>query len=711
MSSVSLNTVFSPNGNLGGAYDLNQNGVVDNAELVNGLSVETAVPPNAEFGNTVTEVVDNLITQDAAKALSSNQGYVLKGILDALVVDDVATNDGTKALSAAQGLYLKGLIDNISASSAIRTTMVMDTSGSVDVTSVFQGYLATGGYYYIPAGDYLLSASGGGVDTDVAESLDILCHPNAIFHGGASGARLDNNVITLRANNTSASQGKSVSFKWVGGQGNVTYTNNGDGTTIPHSNTWPIQHVGTSTNADFLSVRGEWDGTPNWLQYFKSVHIEALYVTGGTVGMESAGGDAGIFVDGGAEKTTIQGCYFKNLRGSGIYCSGGANTTLAARGLTIKDNLSVNTFNGASIKRGYTDLVVSGNIAINCVQNIQCNTVTVGPRRGIISDNISHNCWGTVRLDESHDLIVTNNLSSEMGFLLEGDVLPSVSNASPYGSFLHPSAIEVNGSGNNHIANNFFSGINSAYTLGTTQPSHIVLNTAGGSTQSSHNYITNNSTVDGYYAIRDQLDSTENVYQNNIQRNNTIGNELLSTSHRLMEFRDTGFLDIQTDDISGIKLIENEVPSVAQTTWRLRFQGKINGGSTVNYSAIDAAAQNTVDGTGDVRVLLRNGDYMPARFEFDEVTLQAGYQSNGVGTMIVSIQDDRIDISQGGTQRVFLNGDKMDINAFLEFKAPPSASLPSASAYPNTICMESTTGKPVYSWGGAWRYVHDNSLV
>lgn len=59
----------------------------------------------------VTEVVDNLTSDSALKALSAKQGKALKGEIDGLVVDNLTTDDPDKALSAKQGKVLKDEID------------------------------------------------------------------------------------------------------------------------------------------------------------------------------------------------------------------------------------------------------------------------------------------------------------------------------------------------------------------------------------------------------------------------------------------------------------------------------------------------------------------------------------------------------------------------------------------------------------------------
>lgn len=60
-------------------------------------------------GGTSVDVVDNLTTGDAKKALSANMGKKLNDekLASADVINDLTTNDAKKALSAAQGKKLQ----------------------------------------------------------------------------------------------------------------------------------------------------------------------------------------------------------------------------------------------------------------------------------------------------------------------------------------------------------------------------------------------------------------------------------------------------------------------------------------------------------------------------------------------------------------------------------------------------------------------------
>lgn len=74
--------------------------------------VLTEVPANAVFTDTVTEVVDNLTSTDANKALSANQGKVLKDAQDtheintAIHTKIIAIEEGTTEPTAENGALL-----------------------------------------------------------------------------------------------------------------------------------------------------------------------------------------------------------------------------------------------------------------------------------------------------------------------------------------------------------------------------------------------------------------------------------------------------------------------------------------------------------------------------------------------------------------------------------------------------------------------------
>ena len=72
--------------------------------LTNALALKVAI----------SDIVDNLTTQDATKPLSAKQGYVLKGLIDALIpVDNLTSTSTTAPLTAKQGKVLKDLIDDL----------------------------------------------------------------------------------------------------------------------------------------------------------------------------------------------------------------------------------------------------------------------------------------------------------------------------------------------------------------------------------------------------------------------------------------------------------------------------------------------------------------------------------------------------------------------------------------------------------------------
>lgn len=96
------------------------------------------------------DVVDDLLTTTAGKALSANQGKILKDLIDGLVaggsvlvVDNLLSNDGANALSANQGLILKGMIDNINTLLSSNDTALDNIQEIVDYIKVNSSTLAT----------------------------------------------------------------------------------------------------------------------------------------------------------------------------------------------------------------------------------------------------------------------------------------------------------------------------------------------------------------------------------------------------------------------------------------------------------------------------------------------------------------------------------------------------------------------------------------
>ncbi|MBO7043795.1 hypothetical protein J6W34_04580 [bacterium] len=92
-----------------------------------GKTLNDSITSNYNTLNTnkvnISDIADNLTTNNASKVLSAKQGYVLKGLIDTAntnintkinisdIADNLTSDSSTKVLSAKQGKILKGLID------------------------------------------------------------------------------------------------------------------------------------------------------------------------------------------------------------------------------------------------------------------------------------------------------------------------------------------------------------------------------------------------------------------------------------------------------------------------------------------------------------------------------------------------------------------------------------------------------------------------
>ena len=87
---------------LASVYDTNNNGIVDNAEKVNGLTVETAVPSGAKFTDTIVDItgkadktyVDNKVKTDVplnAKFTDTNTITSINGKTGVITKDDITS--------------------------------------------------------------------------------------------------------------------------------------------------------------------------------------------------------------------------------------------------------------------------------------------------------------------------------------------------------------------------------------------------------------------------------------------------------------------------------------------------------------------------------------------------------------------------------------------------------------------------------------------
>lgn len=141
-------------------------------------------------------LIDNLTTATADQgALDAHQGYVLKGLIDAVpvvdVIDNLTTIDGTKALSAYQGYLLNNKFNDYTTTNGLNTLL-----GNYVTTSALNTRLNS----YLPL-------TGGTVTGNLTINGDFLTADRATNNTTDtwvpvwSGSRLQHRVIPTAYNN------------------------------------------------------------------------------------------------------------------------------------------------------------------------------------------------------------------------------------------------------------------------------------------------------------------------------------------------------------------------------------------------------------------------------------------------------------------------------------------------------------------------------
>ncbi|OZV10805.1 hypothetical protein CIW83_18480 [Tissierella sp. P1] len=129
-------------------YDTNDNGIVDNAEKVNGFTVESNVPSDAKFTDTIIDVANNLEETEIGKALDASQGKALN--------DNKLNKSGDTLENYREKLTtLTGLTPDVdlSQSNVFKLTLEGATTlsisnPSIDVSHSFTLYLIQGATAY-----------------------------------------------------------------------------------------------------------------------------------------------------------------------------------------------------------------------------------------------------------------------------------------------------------------------------------------------------------------------------------------------------------------------------------------------------------------------------------------------------------------------------------------------------------------------------------
>ena len=339
--------------------------------------------------------------------------------------------------------------------------------GVTDDTQAIQDWLEAGGELYAPEATYLIAAAGpksGGVRADITGNINVVCHPEAIFKAGLG---LDYDMIQIRADAASYVLGEEHDVFWRGGQ--IDMRDQAMSTTVPFSGNFPAGGAGgqgTSAICDGMSIRGQVGDSTTGVAGFRKVEIRNVRVYADDPTdphWQRSGGDSGIFIAGTIHQD-VSDCSFFGCRDLGIYGSGRSTDTTIPRSSAIyRNNVFVGCMFGVAMKRDMDNIVMTGNIGINC-GGVCAATDATAPKAGsnnLFANNIGTNCSYVVNLKTATECSVYNNASYKHGHLDQnGNEFNDI-----FDEDWQNACVLVEGSSNCDIANNVVHSIDATSTV------------------------------------------------------------------------------------------------------------------------------------------------------------------------------------------------------------------------------------------------------
>ena len=352
-----------------------------------------------------------LIATDLSGAAGTDSAEVVS------IINSTVDSDYITALGFAQGGGSGGT-ETISWQTPQDFGAVGD--GVADDTQAIQDWLEAGGELYAPEGTYLIAVQAGddGVRADITGNINVVCHPEAIFKAGLS---LGYDMIQIKADAASYALGEEHDVFWNGGQFDMR--DQCTSTSVPFSSTFPAAGAGgrgTSAICDGLSIRGQVGDNTNGVAGFRKVQVRNVRCYADDPSnphWQRSGGDSGIFVAGTIHQD-VSNCTFFGIRDLGIYGSGvSTGVTVPKSSAVFRNNVFVGCFFGVSMKRDMDNIIMTGNIGINC-GGVCTATDAQTPRAGannLFANNIGTNCSYVVNLKLATECSVYNNASYEHG--------------------------------------------------------------------------------------------------------------------------------------------------------------------------------------------------------------------------------------------------------------------------------------------------------
>lgn len=309
---------------------------------------------------------------------------------------------------------------------------------------------------WFPKGRYRISKNGSGVAVNWTKPIQIYCHPEAEFYSdGSVEAQTGLDAGMLRFSIPDDYSGPKLSFKWVGGYLNGTGVKNSGNNKVPFANDYLPANPGTSQTCDLLSVR---PSNASGVNMATEVYIGFLRGFAGSH-WQVGGADSVAFLGAGADMTIFEKNWITGARDLGLYFSGTYDNPII-----IQNNLFVNCFYGASIKRGAKNFVVQGNRFDNCVGAFIMSLDTGGNGRfadGAIYGNMAVGCTLSFEMQDCDDVACSMNTVRNAGAL---------DNYGQPVSVIPLTAYDLSGAVRCQVSLNVANGIRAEFTNATPTP-------------------------------------------------------------------------------------------------------------------------------------------------------------------------------------------------------------------------------------------------
>ena len=470
--------------------------------------------------------------------------------------------------------------------------------GTTDDTAALKAWLEAGGELYAPAGTYLVDVQAGndGVRADLSSNINVVCHPDAIFKGGNG---LDYDMIQLRADPNTYAAGAETDVFWTGGQLDMRVM--ATSTSVPSGGaTGPGPGgQGTSGITDGLSIRGQVGDNYG----FRKVQVRNVRffadAPGPNAHWQNAGGDSGIFI-AGTQHQDVSDCTFFGCRDLGIYGSGvSTGITIPGSSAVFRNNVFIGCYYGVSMKRDMDNIVMLGNIGINC-GGLCAAAHAATPRGGannIFANNIGTNCGYVVNIKLCSEISVYGNAAYNVGHL---DKNGNAFTSSPFNNENALSCVQVEGSYNCDIANNTVHSIDPTATTnnGGIGVYTVVISDYTG-TASTNNMVHDNTGRSVTNVVKDVAGSATFT-----QAWGNVGRDLVGADSRYVQINKGA--DGGLDRNAAIAESYSSVSHTGTTGTVELKNGLIKAGNLKTGEKIRVVATGNVTGTaGDKTIALR----------------------------------------------------------------------------------------------------------